>query len=137
MRIKPKQYAEVLYELAEGKSGDELNSIIESFVAMLAKRGDLKHWQRIIESFSKIYNQEKGIAEIKVSSSFKLSDKIKEQLKKQLLHSELSQNRKDIDLIENIDESLIGGIRLESEDKIIDDSLNHRIENLKSQMAGS
>jgi F0F1-type ATP synthase delta subunit len=73
MRVSAKQFARVLYDLTDGKSKSEIEKSVADFAQNIYKSRKLKIAGKIIESFGKIYNSEKGIIEAEIVTAEKLS----------------------------------------------------------------
>ena len=81
-------------------------------------------------SFNSLCNEYKGVKEGIVYSSFPLS---KEQIS--LIGKKVSTlEKKEVDLRNLIDKSLIGGVKVVIGDHIYDDSIKHHIEELKTNL---
>jgi len=134
MKIKAKQYAQALYEMTFTKKEKQLDLYIKNFVKILAKNGDLKHALEILKHFTNIYNQQNNTIEIKVTTKTKLPEEVKDKLINELKKLENFKDYKNFELIEKTNKDLIGGIKLEFEDQVIDASLKARISQLKTSM---
>ncbi|MBU1164317.1 ATP synthase F1 subunit delta [Patescibacteria group bacterium] len=135
MKIKPKQYAQTLFEITNEASKDQVDAAVEGFVGLVAKKGDLKQWPMIIEYFVKIYNKTNKIAEIRVNSKNKLTTSHLNSLEEKLKKLVIFEGYKDFKFIENTNHDLIGGVKIEFEDQVIDTSLKSRVEQLKIKMS--
>lgn len=124
MKISPKQYAISLYEATKGASKDEAEKLIESFVKVLRFNNDLSKEKRIIEEYYAHCRKQKGIAKLRVRSSEKLSPAIVSGIVKHFAGQ--------VEIEEEIDPGLIGGIAIEiNDDTLIDGSVKKKLQDLK------
>lgn len=131
MKILSQKYAQGLYELVSGSSENELNEKLKDFVAFVIENKDYEEIEEIISEFCKIWDKEVKELKVSVSSAHKLSNDSKDIIVKYLKEK---TNSEKIDFIENIDESVIGGVVLRYGDKVIDASLKNSLNNLKNNI---
>lgn len=103
---------------------------IRNFLKVLLDKHRLRSLYEIIDLFLKMYQDNKGIIRGKVYSTYPLS---KEQIKR-IEKAFLEKKKQKIILENEIDENLIGGIRLILKDKIYDASLKNKLEQMKSSL---
>lgn len=121
-----KDYAVALYDLTKGLTGAPLNKTIHDFVALLSRKGSLKKGEKIIEEFIKYSKKQSGVIDIEITSARKLSEKNLEQIKKQF--------GKHVEAVEKVDPTLIGGIKVKTENSIFDGSLQKQLQLLRNQI---
>lgn len=123
MKLNPRQYAELLYELTYESKKSEVGLVIGRFIKFLVLRRATALVPRIIASFEEIWNEREGIISIKVTSARKSSINIQTALKK------LFKDQK-IELDEFEDPTLLGGIKLQIKDTIIDGTIKNNLKHL-------
>ena len=132
MRITPKRYAQVLYDLTDGKSKPEIEKSVADFALHMYKERKLKLADKIIEQFTAIYNKEKGIVEAEVVTR----EKMDEALEKKVKHFVKEKyDAKEVVLKNIIDESVKGGMILKAGDEVMDGSVAGRLGELKKILA--
>jgi len=120
MRYNPKQYAQALYEsLREVKDAD---LVFRNFYNLLVRNNDLKLLSKIIEKIEEIDKEERGVVEVKLASTKKLEQEIIEKLRKLIKNAEIK---------EEIDPSLIGGLKIQIGDLLIDGSIKAKLNKLR------
>jgi len=124
MKISNKQYAEALYEVTRDLSGIDLSTVIKKFVEILVRDNKLKQAGKIIVEFEKYAKKQDGIVELEIISARKLDDIVIEQIKKAF--------GQKVEAVVNVDGSLIGGVKVKLEDKILDGSLKTQLRTLKN-----
>jgi len=123
MRYNPKQYAQALYEsLREVKDAD---LVFRNFYNLLVRNNDLKLLSKIIEKIEEIDKEERGAVEIKIASTKKLEQEIIEKLRKLIKNAEIK---------EEIDPSLIGGLKIQIGDLLIDGSIRAKLNKLRQSL---
>ncbi len=85
----------------------------------------------IAQEFHKLYDEQKGIQKVQVSTPVALTDAQKAEFSRVVAES----MNKTVELTEKIDESLIGGYVLKVGDTQIDTSVKHKLNELKTAMA--
>lgn len=131
MKITPKQYAEILYQSVEGKKDSQIKNALKIFVRVVIDNNDLKKVNKIVERFSKIWNEKKGIVEVEVLSANELNKSIVSLLKDYI--TKLSGAGEAI-VKQTVDKKLLGGVVIKYEDKVLDGSLKTRLEMLRGEM---
>ena len=131
MKITPKQYARGLQEITQGKSQAEIKIIVAGFLALLAKRGQLKLVKRISHDLEELLRNERGelLAELVSARSLSVESKkvLDEYIKKQTGEAKIIWQ-------EQIDESLLGGATIKYQDKIIDISCKNILSDIKKTL---
>ncbi|MBI5222738.1 MAG: F0F1 ATP synthase subunit delta [Candidatus Magasanikbacteria bacterium] len=122
-KITNKQFAEALYEAAVDLKGGELQSALRQFVLLLGKHRKLKQAERIIAEFEKYSKRRAGVVDIEIKTSRQLDEDSVEKIKK------FFGNK--VDAVEAVDESLLGGVVVRTEEKILDGSLRTQLGRLK------
>ncbi|MBT6843318.1 MAG: ATP synthase F1 subunit delta [Candidatus Melainabacteria bacterium] len=115
---------QVLIAVFEGKVQKEVLSTL----MILLERRRIELAPDLVECYKEIYYKRENIEFAKVSSTNKLETKELNEIKTQL---ETSFNSK-VEISNELDESLIAGIKIEIANKVIDSSLKTKLKNLKS-----
>ena len=128
MRVSVKQFAQVLYDLTDGKSKPEIEKAVADFARYIYRNRKLKLAEKIIEQFGKIYNQKKGIVEAEVVTARKL-----EGLQVHKVESYIKEKYQAKEVIINniIDKSVRGGMIIRVGDEVMDGSIKGRLNELK------
>ncbi|MDD4476834.1 MAG: ATP synthase F1 subunit delta [Patescibacteria group bacterium] len=121
-----KTYSKALYKAAKGLKGKDLEKILGNFVLILARARKLKQAEKIIEEFKKYAKKQEGILEIKIISARKISDDLAEKIGKAF--------SKKVEITKEVDENLLGGFIVKTEDKIFDASVKTQLNNLKQRL---
>ena len=121
-----KQLAQALYEITAGVKGEKLSKAVEEFAKLLMRSHKMTRADNIIAEFERYSKKQSGILEIEVQSARKLDEKILNHLKKVF--------GDEVEASESVDESLLGGIRVRTEDKILDGSLKTQLNQLKQSL---
>ena len=124
MKITPKQYAISLYEITRDAKKEESSELIKSFVNLLRFNNNLSMEKRIIEEYQKYCRKQKGISKVRIKSGEKLSPEIVSDIVKHFAGQ--------VELEEEVDPNLIGGISVEiDDDTLIDGSVRKKLEDLR------
>jgi F-type H+-transporting ATPase subunit delta len=131
MKITAKQYATALLESLEGKSEDQSVKIIDSFSRVLLSNNHLSRLNGIVGFFNEAWDKKHGEIEGEIITARALSQEAISELKEFI--RETTGGRK-INLMEKIDESLLGGAVLRYGNKSLDLSLKTKLLELKRQI---
>jgi F-type H+-transporting ATPase subunit delta len=132
MKISAQQYARSLYDSVAGKSDKETKAILKNFVAVLGRNRELSKEKEIIASFQKIWDEEHGIVTATLASARELGPAARGTITDYLKDKTGADK---INLIEEIDDQLLGGFVLKYNSKVLDGSLKASLDQLKREMA--
>lgn len=113
----------IVKKLFEGK----IAGLLYQFMVLMIKKGRESHLHEITESFITQYNEMQGITPVKLITAVKLDSGLVETMVTSLKAKEFL---KEVELHEEIEEELIGGFILQYGDKMIDQSVRRRLNEL-------
>jgi len=125
-KLTNQQFARALYEAIKDLKGDKLNQALQQFVLVLVQNHKLKKADKILYEFVKYSKKQEGIVEMSVSSVRKLEKSTLELINKSF------GGKTEIN--EELDDRLLGGIKIKTEDKIFDGSLKKQLLILKNNL---
>jgi F-type H+-transporting ATPase subunit delta len=131
MKINPKKYALALYESVALEEG-AIENLLKNFVKILVKNNDLSKAKKIEIEFNKIWNKKKGIVDANIISAKKTDQETLEIIENYIKKISGSPN---VNMQEEIDKDMIGGIIIKYEDKILDGSLRTGLKTLKEKLS--
>ena len=105
----------------------DFNKLTKSFISIITLKKRENILKNIAERFLQLYKKQKGIQSVRVTSAQSLSDEMKNLIKSYIKN----QVSGKIELIEKIDNKLIGGVIIHMDDKQLDISVLNQINNLK------
>ena len=110
-------------ELVHKVIGERASGLFVKFVMLLIDKSRLSAIRDIADGYTFLYEQEQGIVEISAVTAIPLDHDL--QLKtRQILESHM---KKQVRLVSKTDPSIIGGMILFAEDKIIDGSIRYQL----------
>jgi ATP synthase F1 delta subunit len=128
MKISIKKYAEALVEsLADEKDKKKVGEKINNLLKILAKRKQSKLIRQLSQEFKTVWMKKKGQLEVLVTLPYKPSD----EEKLRIIRSLGEALKKEIIMGIKVDEKVIGGMKIEFEDYIIDGTVAKSLEMLK------
>lgn len=125
MRISPKQYAVLLYELTKEVKKSALKEVVQLFIKHLARGRAFPMLPLILELYNSYYNAREGVVDVEVVSAGEPSSKIKHDIEK--LHARANVRY-------SINPTLLGGARIRVGDYMIDDTIRARLKLLKQTL---
>jgi len=125
--------ARSIYEGAQEHKGNE-SSYYEKVVKFLVNRKLISKAPEILLQLKKIVNKEAGVIEVKVSTALRLGATERYELIQEL---KKRYSAKDVILKEVVDEGLLGGVRVEVGDEVIDLTTRGKILKLQTYLMRS
>ena len=130
-KISIKNLASAIYKSTHDKHGAELDLVIENSANLIREKHLLNQSEQILSALEKIIEEDSGIIKAKVTSKEKipngelneLKDFIKKKFKAKEINLELNENQK-----------ILGGVKLEIGENIIDTTLKYRLNQLQNYL---
>lgn len=109
---------------------DELKPEVMDFLSQLIKEKRMHMLNKIADDFDKLYRDKKCIKAVRIRTKVALTDSEKE-----LLYGVITQKFGPVEIKEVIDNNVIGGLIVQFENQIVDDSLDARLKQLRTMMS--
>jgi F-type H+-transporting ATPase subunit delta len=122
-KVSNKQLAVGLYEAVQGVKSADLSKILANFIDLLYRKRKLRKSEFIINEYIRYSKLKEGINEIEITSARELDDKVVNAIKK-IFGAKTEATVKT-------DGKLIGGIKIRTEDRILDASIRTQLNKLK------
>jgi F-type H+-transporting ATPase subunit delta len=110
----------------------KVHKLTMAIIEMLTKKNREPLLPAIAIEFHNAYNHFKGIEKASVTTAFVIDDKIKAEM--EALVRKLS-SKKQVELLQKVDKSLIGGFILKVGDQQIDASIKSKLKSLKTKFS--
>lgn len=112
----------ILYKLFEGKVAPSTLAIFD----IITRKNREAYLPAIAEEFVNQYRIHKGIEKAVVTTPFPLTNQLRATFKKMVAE----RTGKSVELVEKVDETLIGGFVLKIGDLLMDNSVQHKLKSL-------
>lgn len=126
--------ARAIYESSAGKDGKDLDIVIKKAVFLISSKHMMSKSNEILSQLEKISDKREETTRAIISSKMplnkKITDEIEDFIKKRY-------RAKKVILEYKIDEKLLGGIKIEVGDEIIDTTLKNKIRKLQNHLITS
>ena len=129
--ISNNDIARAIYLVSKDKTNAELHDISNKVLKFLARRRLLSKSKEILERLDIMINHENGRIVVKVSSAKILKEKFKKEL---IFFLKKHYGAKEVVILEKIDEKLLGGVKIELNDEIIDLTVKNKIKKLQEHL---
>ncbi|GAG50962.1 unnamed protein product [marine sediment metagenome] len=124
MKYSPRQYAQALYESL--REIEDVDSVFKNFYTILLRNNDLKLINKVIEKIEEIDKEERGVIEVEVTGAKEIDKDLVLKLR------EIIGNKTEIK--EKIDPDLIGGLKIQINDLLIDGSIKGKLNKLRQSL---
>ena len=129
--ISNNNIARAIYLSSKDKTGQEQEFVIKNVINFLVRRKLISRSKDILASLKAIIYQEQRVVEVKVWSKEKISEENKKDLI-QILKKRYGD--KKFILQENLDDKLLGGLKIEINNESIDLTLRNKINKLQEYL---
>jgi F-type H+-transporting ATPase subunit delta len=103
---------------------------VRNLVMLLAQRGRIELLPAVVREFTRLYNEQAGVATAVVTSAAPLTDDEVAAVRSRV--EAMTGAKVELELV--VDEKLIGGISVRVGDQLIDASVRGRLERLREQL---
>ena len=131
MMNHPRIDQEEKVRVVENVFGASLSREITGLLRIIVQKDRYKETEDILSWFIEQVKQEKGIGQAFVTSALPLSDAQKKQIEEKLL---ATTSYKQMEMVYETDESLIGGLRIRIGDRVVDSSVSNKLSDLKREL---
>ncbi len=122
-RFSKEEHLEILGQVFKGKIDDRLFSFLE----LITVKGRYGYLDEILDYFTLRVKEYLHIGQAKVTSAIAIDDEMKQRIKDKLLST---TDYKEIEIDYETDPSLIGGMVIRIKDRIVDNSVKTKLENI-------
>ncbi len=127
-KVSKEEKQKLVTETFDGRVSDELTGLI----SMVVSKGHISHIISILQHFIKQVKKEKNIGVATVASAVELSQTQKDAIEKRLIDT-TSYDTMEIEY--SVDKSLIGGLVIRIEDRVVDSSIKTKLENMSRTLS--
>lgn len=115
--------------------GEKYNKMTLSFFDIILNKNRESYLADIASEFMEQYKELKQISSITLITASQVDSSFIESVRKKFEGS--SFTRKHVEIVHNIDPSIIGGFKVEFEDKLYDSSIKRQLEQVKKQFSAN
>jgi F-type H+-transporting ATPase subunit delta len=123
--------ARAIYESSHGKDGAGLDVVTKNAVDLISKKHLMSRSKEILIELEKIVDKNEEVVRAKISSKTKLDKHITGEIE-DFIKKRYKAKNTVLEFI--IDEKLLGGIKVEVGDEIIDTTLKNKIKKLQNYL---
>jgi F-type H+-transporting ATPase subunit delta len=130
-KISINNLAKAIYEASSSKEGPELDAISKKVVDLMSKKNLIGKSKEILAQIKRIEDKNEGIVRAKISTRIKIDKKIVDEIE-EFIKKRYKAKKAVLDF--EIDDKLLGGIKIEIGDEIIDTTLKNKIKKLQNYL---
>ncbi len=127
-KVSKEEKQNLVKETFDGRVSDELTGLI----SMVVNKGHISHIISILQHFIKQVKKEKNIGVATVASAVELSQTQKDAIEKRLIDT---TSYDTMEISYSVDKSLIGGLVIRIEDRVVDSSIKTKLENMSRTLS--
>ena len=101
-----------------------------NFLKILTEKGYIRQFSNCVEAYRDLYNQENGILPVTAITAVALTDAQSAKLTEKLRMI----TGKQIELLNKLDPTVLGGMRLDYDGKRVDDTVAHRMDAVRNML---
>lgn len=128
----PQVNKEEKIKVIENSFAGRISKEITGLMVMIVDKGHASKMVDVFKYFVKLVKDEKKIGVASVTSAITLDDSKKKAIEKRLIET-TKYNTMEIDF--KVDESLIGGLVIRIEDRVVDSSIKTKLNNLSKTLS--
>ena len=106
----------------------QVHPYVLNFMKILTEKGYMRQFHNCVEAYNEKYYQDNGILPVTAVTVCALTDAQKQRLVEKLQKI----TGKQIELINKLDPTLLGGMRLDYDGKRVDDTVAHRLDAVRN-----
>ena len=114
-------------QILDSSLRSQVHPYVLNFLKILTEKGYIRHFADCVQAFRSRYNADHNILPVTAVTAVALNEEQNARLVSKLE----AQTGKIIELTNRIDPEVLGGIRLDFDGKSVEDTLAHRLENLR------
>ena len=122
-RFDKEEHLRIIADVFKGRLSEELFA----FLDLLVKKNRYTELKGILDYFILRAEEQSGIGHAKVTSAAVIDDSTKKKIEQKLLET---TKYKSVEIEYEVDESLIGGMIIRIKDRIVDNSVKTKLENI-------
>jgi len=123
--------AHAIYESSLNKKDGELDIVTKNAIDLISKKHLISKSKEILNTLEKIIDKKEGVVRVKISSNKKIDKKITDEIEDFIKKKYKAKNA----VLEfEINEKLLGGIKIQVGDEIIDTTLKNKIKKLENYL---
>ncbi len=126
-RFSKEEHSEIISNVFKGRIDDKLFSFLE----LLVNKGRYNYLEEILDYFVSRVKEHLRIGQASVTSAIEIDEEMKKRIKEKLLST---TDYKEIEIEYITDPSLIGGMVIRIKDRIVDNSVRTKIENISRDL---
>lgn len=136
MRINSKQYARLIFELADNLSEEGLLASLKKVAKIIVKNRDEKKIGKIADELLALIKKQEKTLEIKITTARPLNQKNLNYFKNVLAQRRKINSDNDLKLETIIDKRIKSGIIIQINNEIWDNSLRNRLQKISANLIG-
>jgi F-type H+-transporting ATPase subunit delta len=114
-------------------AGQGFGKIVQDFVSVIVSNRRLGALRRIVNAFAALVAEKRGVVVAEVTTAHALTDVQEQQLRARLIESGFG----NVNIVKNVDASLLGGLVVKIGARLYDSSLKSRLQRLQYAMKGA
>ena len=110
-----------------------VHAYVLNFLKILTEKGYMKYYYDCFKTFEDLYNRDNGILPVTAITAVAMSEEQAQKLAAKLSRA----TSKQVKLLNKVDPSVLGGVRLDYDGKRLDDTVSHRMDAITKALKGT
>ena len=111
----------------------KVHAYVLNFLKILTEKGYMRHFFDFCKAYEESYNRDNGILPVTAITAVSLNPAQAEKLTAKLCQT----CGKQVKLLNRVDPSVLGGVRLDFDGKRLDDTVSHRLDAVRSLLSST
>ena len=111
----------------------KVHAYVLNFLKILTEKGYMRHFFDCCKAYEESYNRDNGILPVTAITAVSLNPAQAEKLTAKLCQT----CGKQVKLLNRVDPSVLGGVRLDFDGKRLDDTVSHRLDAVRSLLSST
>ena len=127
-KISPKIMAQAMYDATKGKSGSSLDLALKRSVKVLENKRMIGNSKNVLSALEDIIDKKEGIVRMKATTAHKIGGEERKKIENEIKEK---YKAKSVESIFFERPELLGGIRVEVGDEVLDATYKNKLRQLK------
>ena len=108
----------------------QVHAYVLNFLKILTEKGYVRYFSDCVQAYVDLYNRDHGILPVTAVTAVSMTEEQKQKLAQKLC----AITGKQVELVNRVNPEVLGGMRLDYDGKRVDDTVSHRLDQIRSML---